>query len=460
MNLRDFWAAEAAALRDTSSLLNISELLNVTTDKIDTASEQIGSDDIIVKKIINQIRWAYIHKTNVVIHPFNGKRILKADHLALGDKSIAQKDFYDVEIRNSSKDSIEENPRNKTVGRHAEYTLVKIGGISILVPFSLKNNRHHSRDFLNYIFSEKDDSELYYNNKFSYWDDKKNSMTVSLMEIQKEVANIKRQLSDSNKFRKLTPTEHLILDLPILMCKLEWVSAAVCMLNWIQERGTLYFDWSWFMRYQFSPIAEQKIKDKFKSAKYLHDIFSVEATPMASYRNISSIHLKKGEDLNYGYGNTFDIKVNYGEKPPLNCAITESLGTGLGTLDEWGAALGRYRLSVYIKGIIKCYEDDKYIFTLNDTIWRFADTFDYEDDKNDRISQPLGTWRHDLYDVSTPSRLGLTTGYTYILNNAAFQGLHKQIHKNKNYKGFLTISEEVIYPANLLLKNTKLPIGY
>ncbi len=281
------------------------------------------------------------------------------------------------------------------------------------------------------------------NEQFVYGDDIIRRQESFIERIPKKVYDT---LSDKHK---------LILHLPEIMVKLDWLHGALCQIHWLEGSGkSLKFPYEFFMSEKRVEEFDMKnLREYFKGIRYLsfENLGYIPSNPEGEnlflYNDTSELpviveslnlfheNLSKREDCG-PVGGTEIFKI---EKSDPNTYVNEtlflsySLGSKLGDFDDIGTALGRYSLRCYYQGWLdKNYQLGQWVLNVESVKCRFFDDFNFDDD-NPKRSQFLGYWKNDTKIPEPPVRYKLiffNKNNSWLkLENASFNSLREILHK-------------------------------
>jgi Family of unknown function (DUF6402) len=293
-----------------------------------------------------------------------------------------------------------------------------------------------------------------------------NGEEYSYLSIKKRIEAIKNKLDKIKS--ELTVEDNTILNLPLLEWKKGFKVGAIMVLHWLEaSKKSVKLDYKFFIsEKRLESIDIINLKNYFKTLNYLsetnlgyspsnpdgYNLFLFNENIRAVDKSMKTLldELKTATD-NGTIGDYNDLSTNIGDKVKIKNNLFQSFEIGsIGDLDDVGAALGRYSLRCYFKGILKKNADSpiKWLLSIKEIGVRFVDEFSFNDDDFEYfsptswVSQYLGSWKNDADspDVSTDYS-GLTTNDSFVkLTNENFRNLRK---KSKNLVGgdFLIYSD-------------------
>lgn len=214
----------------------------------------------------------------------------------------------------------------------------------------------------------------------------------------------------------------LILHLPEIMVKLDWLHGALCQIHWLEGSGkSLKFPYEFFMsEKRVENVDRKNLEEYFKEIMCLDKSDCFVSTSEGDRANLFLYNTKWdrvkdalskfkenlpqkrtgepiGNDLKLFYEKSEYEKAKK-DAPKMKEYINESyfqsfeLGSEL-DLDDVGAALGKYSLRCYYQGNLNIEPLSKHYFLAIKSIkCRFFDDFCFEDDKTSFFSQCLGVW--------------------------------------------------------------------
>lgn len=247
-----------------------------------------------------------------------------------------------------------------------------------------------------------------------------NSKKVFKYEILNRQRIIKKNIA-INVYNNLSIEEKLIIDLPVLLIKLNWPYAAFCQLHWLEGSGDdVIIPYDYIYSYQRVKDVYQEMIDSFKKMEYASYDDYVNATGkimtdgsadflMYDFNLTDSAYIAYQKSLEYintikDFGEHIFGNFNFDEPPPkMNIVRSFKIGSVFGTFDDLGTSLGRFSLRVYVKGVLQDQDlvDDHYrklYLNILEIGFRFYDEFSFNG--NDK----LGDWKYDLVNVEEPER--------------------------------------------------------
>lgn len=294
----------------------------------------------------------------------------------------------------------------------------------------------------------------------------------NIIERQKKfISRIPKEVYDG-----LKEAHKLILHLPEIMVKLDWLHGALCQIHWLEgSRKSLKFPYEFFMSEErVKNVDTLKLKEYFKKKMFLTkndciDFFShnldLSQLTMGVLQDLlfqwgvlyNEDHPKVRESLNLFRENLAlretdgpvgDSLKLYNEireyeevqenpdrkKEYINETFFQSFELGSEIdLDNVGSALGKYSLRCYYTGYLhKNTPSSEWILDIEKVQCRFFDSFNFIDDKTKLnpktwISQPLGCWKFDTEDVKEPLPM-ISLPNWYSLSNKDFRELQNILH--------------------------------
>lgn len=276
----------------------------------------------------------------------------------------------------------------------------------------------------------------------------------SIIERQKKFINrIPKEV-----YAQLKEKHKLILHLPEIMVKLDWLHGALCQIHWLEGSGeSLTFPYDFFMSEERVKNVDRKnLEGYFTDIRYLSienlsfapsnpdgkNLFLYDALDdtTKAYRSFYRNLAKRTANGTIG-GNEKFKKNKRDNDVPVNENFFQSFSVGseLGDFDDIGAALGLYAQRCYYQGFL--YKEDGYnhwLLDINSVKCRFFDDFNFKDKElslNPKTwySQPLGVWNFDLNNPQKPVRTFLEIiiedGKWYRLCNVTFRDLKSILQK-------------------------------
>ena len=256
----------------------------------------------------------------------------------------------------------------------------------------------------------------------------------------------------------LKEAHKLILHLPEIMVKLDWLHGALCQIHWLEGSGeSLTFPYEFFMgEERVKNVDRKNLEEYFKDIRYLSienlsfapsnpdgkNLFLYDALDdtTKAYRSFYRNLAKRTANGTIG-GNEKFKKNKRDNVVPVNENFFQSFSVGseLGDFDDIGAALGLYAQRCYYQGFL--YKEDgnnNWLLDIHSVKCRFFDDFNFKDEElslNPKTwsSQPLGVWNFDLNKPQKPVRTFLeiifNDGKWYKLNNKTFRDLKGILQK-------------------------------
>lgn len=260
----------------------------------------------------------------------------------------------------------------------------------------------------------------------------------------------------------LSDTHKLVLHLPEIMVKLDWIHGALCQIHWLEGSGkSLKFPYEFFMsEKRVEDFDVKNLREYFKGIRYLsfenlgYSPSNPDGENIFLYNDTSKLpiileslklfheNLSKREDCGPVGGNE-RFKTERSETESFvneNLFLSYSIGYEDGDFDDIGAALGKYAMRCYYQGWLdKNYQLGQWVLNVESVKCRFFDDFNFDDDKKvwwkplTWFSQMLGTWKEDHNNVEKPVRFYLKSllkrGNWEKLNNKAFRDLRTILQK-------------------------------
>ena len=260
----------------------------------------------------------------------------------------------------------------------------------------------------------------------------------------------------------LSDTHKLILHLPEIMVKLDWIHGALCQIHWLEGSGkSLKFPYEFFMsEKRVEDFDVKNLREYFKGIRYLsfenlgYSPSNPDGENIFLYNDTSKLpvileslklfheNLSKREDCGPVGGNE-RFKTERSETESFvneNLFLSYSIGYEDGDFDDIGAALGKYAMRCYYQGWLdKNFQLGQWVLNVESVKCRFFDDFNFDDDKKvwwnllTWFSQKLGTWKNDPNNPEKPVRFYLKSllkkGNWEKLNNKAFRDLRTILQK-------------------------------
>ena len=303
------------------------------------------------------------------------------------------------------------------------------------------------------------------NNFIIVLDEKNNQQKIFGNEIIERQKKFVTQMPEET-YTKLPEKEKLILNLPIILTKLNFLYGALCQIHWIEgSKKTLKFPYEFFTsEKRVENIDYKNLKNYFKEIRYLSvdnlgylpsnpdgaNLFLYNDDLSTVKTSLNKFH----DDLKQRTGNGpiggeekfideitqwEDIKNNDKKKEEFinpNFFQSFSEGSALGDIDDLGIAVGKYSQRCYYRGLLsKNINTGKWVLSINEVICRFSDDFSFNDNLIDigpiEYSQRLGCWVNDIENVSLPSRSKVRKDLkpTVCIQNIDYQKLKKSLSK-------------------------------
>jgi hypothetical protein len=274
-----------------------------------------------------------------------------------------------------------------------------------------------------------------------------------------------------NIFEKLTDEEKLILNLPIIMTKLDFIHGALCQIHWLEgSKESIKFPYEFFMSEErITDIDAENLKIFFEEVEYLSEenlgyhpsnpdgkqlfLYDDSIPSIKDALSLFNDNLSKRNENGYVGGNENliseittweEIKKDPNKK---RMSINEtffqsfSIGSAFGNIDNVGTALGRFSQRCYFKAmLLKDTDSKKWSVNVEEVKCRFFDEFSFNDNLIDfgpiEYSQPLGCWHTDLAKPKQPhyTKVHTPDGSTVCLQNKDYKELQKALSLSKNLK--------------------------
>jgi hypothetical protein len=353
----------------------------------DDAAASKLSDQIV--SYLHKFKWSHRNKVHFRLNEFED---VSAPNIKLGSHI-----FKTIRLENITKSVQEINPQDFEDYKNGKVVGFKIGNLRIIV------GSEELDELKSYLTDEKDGSETFTNSILIQ------GKTWALKDIELEVAAIINSLSNRGLLTQLNEKQNLIPYIPIIMWKIGWTHSAYLMLNWIKGSGnSVQLPHDWVNNYARSKQGFIEAVSLLSSVKTGSDLFNQKiGMSRNSMQSLITTTRRKRIGEEYVYGN-FNLSTGLNEANPTNFIGSISIGSDLGDLDDLGGALGRFRLSMYVKGKMKKVTDEEAEMNNIEIGLRFSDVFSFED--NDDLatfiqggSQILGNWIDDVYDPRVPS---------------------------------------------------------
>ena len=223
-------------------------------------------------------------------------------------------------------------------------------------------------------------------------------------EILKKQKIIKNKIPKA-EYNKLSVEEKLIIDLPIILVKLDWLYSAYCQLYWLEGSGEdIYLPISFVESYARVQDALKQMKNDFSEIEYASYMDETNYNPnlsiddssnrflynislnqvKLSYNKATAILNKITDFGEYDFGN-FDMKE---ANPKLNFVRSYTIGSHIGKVatgdkDDLGGALGLFALRIYIKGKVTKQEFNSnqvrlFYLNISNVGYRYFDDFSFD----------------------------------------------------------------------------------
>lgn len=254
-----------------------------------------------------------------------------------------------------------------------------------------------------------------------------------------------------NIFDQLTEEGKLILNLPIIMTKLNFLHGALCQIHWLEGSGvSLKLPYEFFMsEKRVENIDKKNLEAYFKQVQYLSVenlgytpsnpdgvnlfLFNEDIPTVKSALNLFNEKLA-GRTENGDIGDYKNIATELTDKVIVKENYFQSfqIGSAFGDIDDIGVALGRYSQRCYFKGYIWKYEaTNKWILSIEEVGYRFFDDFSFDDKYLFGLrSQDLGYWNNNITKPSLPRKHPFFGGIS--LQNSDFKDLKDILNPEQN----------------------------
>ena len=336
----------------------------------------------------------------------------------------------------------------------------------------------------------------------------KNNFIIILDEKDKEIKVFGNEIIDRQEkfvsqipekvFMQLSAEGKLILNLPVIMAKLNLLHGALCQIHWLEgSKNSLKFPYEFFMsEKRVENIDIENLKEYFKELEYLSienlgyspsnpdgvnkflyndSLGSIKESLILFNTNLGN----RTENGSVGGDEKFIDEITLWDKikndPKKKAEYTNEnyfqsfpIGSALGDIDDIGTALGRYSQRCYFAGFLsKNTQTNKWILDIDKVKCRFSDDFSF-DDKSDWYnpftwgSQNLGYWKNDIENPELPVRTVYETAFKsetwLLLENITYRELKKTLHKSINnscndffiYSDIKTIDDEFLQKSILI----------
>jgi Family of unknown function (DUF6402) len=443
------------------------DVVNSEVTKNNVNGQKINSEDIfnsgssfdnepLIKRLIHQVKWACSNSSYLVMPNFY---FHTATTIKLGKFS-----FDEVLIQNFSNErktlegsNYKEESSYNPISKITRYGFLIDNGLFISV------RRNQLKKLKDYMLVSTDDTNNY-NGVIEFIDPiliLPKSINLSI--ITNKIKTLKNDLVNKNKLHKLSDESLLILDLPIILWKLGWHHAALCQFNLLNKGNSIQFNANWIESYSRAKTAHTFILQNLTKAVQSHKLTEFYSNEKRCRDNLDYLK-KKGKNMKVGDSfsdlNIIDMPKTLDDKVPQNFNYSVSIGSPTGDLDDLGGALGRFRIVAYFKGILSKIDDKKIKLNIDSIILRFSDAFTFRDDPlsidyKTWVTQPLGIWRFDVYDVAKPNSSLVsnfftsknTDSYNIALSNEIYMRFFNELGFS-DYSGFLSYSEQLNFEFN------------
>jgi Family of unknown function (DUF6402) len=252
--------------------------------------------------------------------------------------------------------------------------------------------------------------------------------SITVEGVKYDYNEIKRRVDLINKkfssiISKLTEEEKTILNLPLLEWNYGFRYGAVMSIHWLEaSKKSIKLDYSFFVSgNRLKNIDIINLKSYFEHLEYLceQNFGYSPSNPDGVWLflfNDSIPAIKKSRDLFLKQINILEKSTRFGdyedlsnviEKPKVKNNLFQSfdIGSYTGDLDDVGAALGRFSLRCYFKGILNKNDQSngiKWFLNIEEIGVRFVDEFSFNDPRKEFLSpsswtsQNLGFWKNDI----------------------------------------------------------------
>ena len=276
----------------------------------------------------------------------------------------------------------------------------------------------------------------------------------SLSTVRESVEKVKRIIG-FGIYDSLLEKEKLIINLPIIMWKLNRPNAAVTLLHWLENTGeALKFDFDWVKNNIRANNAFVQAQNRLRNLNnnsgtiiLAENFFQTDGSCDECLNNYNEMkkYIKNnaplGEEIEIG---DFGVDSKTGRKNgfKLNFFRTEKFGSEYGDTDDLGMAWGRASLRQYFKAkVTKINQNSAYVDIIEIGV-RFIDSFDFQEcllclpiPKSD---QPLGMWKFDSINPELPNTdpsyltLPQPDGW-HKLTDSDFTNLKNKVYQGKDY---------------------------
>ena len=294
-------------------------------------------------------------------------------------------------------------------------------------------------------------------------DDKEQKIYGSeIIERQKKfMSQIPKEISSN-----ITIKGKLILALPIIMTKLNFLHGALCQIHWLEGSTTsLKFPYNFFMsEKRVENIDKANLNEYFSELRYL-SVENLSYTPSSSdglnqflfNDDLETVKIaleKFNENLEKRIGNgdiggseKFINEITEGKKIEKDKELQKkvimenyfqafSIGSATGDIDDLGVAIGMFRQACYFRGSLEKLPIGKWGLSINNVLCRFFDSFSFNDEETwYGGSQNLGYWKFDTKNPELPVRLMVQLPWEkaavwLLLENVDFRELRKVLQKS------------------------------
>lgn len=292
-----------------------------------------------------------------------------------------------------------------------------------------------------------------------------------------------------NVFESISDKGKLILSLPIIMTKLNFLSGALCQINWLEgSRKSLKFPYDFFMSEErIENIDYNNLQEYFKDIKYISienqedsntnnndsNLFLFNNSIPSVARSLALFNeelIERSENGVIGDYDNISTHINQVVITKNNLFQSFRIGSALGDIDDVGTALGRYSQRCYFKGRLhRDTPNEKWTLSVLEVATRFADEFTFADDAFEWFdprtwsSQNLGFWKTDTEKPALPVRTLPESAYGKIseggnwllLENVDYRKLKDSLSEamNDSCNDFFIYSNRKQFTDEFLQKN-------
>jgi hypothetical protein len=289
-----------------------------------------------------------------------------------------------------------------------EYVGIQIDKYKLLVK-SEDNNLNHLKEFLS-----ADATGLFSDNTTINLDGE----DYNLDKIVQGLEQIKVELLENDKYYDLTEKERLILDIPVIMWRIDWYHAGILMYHWFTTLGDNNVNFNNFKNfiYNIDWLKERIDKEsvRINNADYLFNGYTNNLQDLINQaKNLevnSSIYIPIGED----YSSDDDLVC-------FNSFKTRDWDLVKNGFDNFAGSFGKALFKYYFAGSLKRIDENTAEITIIKVVYRIEnDFFDFAG------PQPLGTWHWNMFAPKIPE-----VGWD--ITNGTFRNYYKKYY-NKMYE--------------------------